>query len=188
MKEFYFLPSPYRIKRKENIKRHLWFFIQKYFVNTSPKCFSKYRIFILKLFGAQIGKGCYIASSTYIHLPWKLILEDRVTIDEKCYLQGEIMIGSFACIGNNVHMISEGHNVRSRYFEGCSKPIKIGNSVFIGGDSYIARGVIIGQFSVVGAKSVVWHSLPENVIAYGTPCQIKSERISNNEYQKYRYK
>ena len=29
MKEFYFLPSPYRIKRKENIKRHLWFFIQK---------------------------------------------------------------------------------------------------------------------------------------------------------------
>ena len=66
MKEFYFLPSPYRIKRKENIKRHLWFFIQKYFVNTSPKCFSKYRIFILKLFGAQIGKGCYIASSTYI--------------------------------------------------------------------------------------------------------------------------
>lgn len=84
-------------------------------------------------------------------------------------------------------MISEGHNIRSRYFEGCSKPIKIGNSVFVGGDAYIARGVNIGDFSVVGAKSVVWRSLPENVIAYGNPCQIKSARIAYSEYIKYRY-
>lgn len=186
-KDFFFLPSPYKIKLKENLKRHLWFFVQKYFVATSPKCFSKYRISILRLFGAKIGKNCYIAASTYIHLPWNLVLKDHVTIDEKCYLQGEIIIGSHTSIGNNVHIISEGHNVRSRYFEGFSKTITIGNCVFIGGDAYIARGVYIGDFSVIGAKSVLWHNIPENTIAYGNPCKIKSERIPLKEYSKYRY-
>lgn len=186
-KEFFFLPSPYRISERENIRRHVWFFVQKYVVSVSPKCLSKWRIFWLRLFGAKIGRGCYVSASTYIHLPWKLTLGNNVTIDEKCYLQGDICIGAHVAIGNNVHIISEGHNVRSRYFEGISKPIVIGNGVFIGGDVYIARGVNIGQFSVVGAKSVVWHDLPENVIAFGNPCEIKSERIERLEYLHYRY-
>lgn len=186
-KEFYFLPSPYRLSKRENIKRHAWFFVQKYIVSTSPKCFSRWRIFWLRLFGARIGRGCYVAASAYIHLPWKLTMGNNVTIDERCYLQGDICMGAYVAVGNNVHMVSEGHNVRSRYFEGVSKPIVIGNGAFIGGDVYIARGVRIGQFTVVGAKSVVWHNLPENVIAFGNPCEIKSERIGISEYRRFRY-
>ena len=84
-------------------------------------------------------------------------------------------------------MVSEGHNVRSRYFEGVDRPIQIGRSCFIGGDAYIARGVHIGAFSVVGAKSVVWHDVPENTIAYGNPCDNRDTRISECVFHEYNY-
>ena len=181
----YYLPNPNGIKGKEKVKRHLWFIVQQYLIATSPKIANKWRLFWLKLFGAHIGKGCYIASSTYVHLPWKIIMEDNVTIDERCYLQGEITFRQHAAIGNNVHIITEGRNVRSRYFEGTNNPVIIGAGCFIGGDVYIARGVNIGTFSVIGAKSVVWHDVPENSIAYGNPCICRDKRIAIDEYKKW---
>jgi putative colanic acid biosynthesis acetyltransferase WcaF len=181
------LPNPQGISKKENVKRHIWFFVQKYLMQPSPKCLSRWRVFWLRLFGAQIGPHCYIAASAYIHLPWKLQIGASSTIDERCYLQGEISIGAHVAIGNNVHIVTEGHNVRSRYFEGQNRPVRIENSVFVGGDAYIARGVTVGQFSVVGAKSVVWHDVPENTIAYGNPCVVHAQRIPPEEYLHYSY-
>lgn len=186
--EFYLLPNPFRSQKKIRVKRQIWFFIQKYLLATSPKFMNKWRVMWLKVFGAKIGKGCYIGCSTYVHLPWKLVLENYVTIDERCYLQGEIFIGAYSAIGNNVHIVTEGHNVRSRHFEGTNKPVRIGASCFIGGDAYIARGVNIGDFAVVGAKSVVWHDVPENTIAFGNPCTVKGVRIDKEEYMKYRFR
>ena len=181
----YYLPNPNGIKTKEKIIRHCWFFVQQYLVATSPKFANKWRLFWLKMFGAQIGRGCYIASSAYVHLPWKIIMEDNVTIDARCYLQGEIWFGEHAAIGNNVHIITEGHNVRSRYFEGTNNAVVIGSGCFIGGDAYIARGVHIGTLSVIGAKSVVWHDVPENSIAYGNPCECHGNRIDKREFSNY---
>lgn len=120
-----------------------------------------------------------------VKLPWRITMEDYVTIDERCYLQGEITFRQHVAIGNNVHIITEGHNVRSRYFEGTNNPVIIGAGCFIGGDVYIARGVNIGTFSVIGAKSVVWHDVPENSIAYGNPCICRDKRIAIDEYKKW---
>lgn len=185
--EQFYLPNPNGIKKREKIKRHIWFFVQKYFYATTPKFLGKWRIFCLRAFGAEIGKECFIASSTYVHLPWKLHLGDGVSIDEQCYLQGEIYMGNHVAIGNNVHIVTEGHNVKSRYFEGSNHPVRIGNSCFIGGDVYIARGVNIGTLSVVGAKSVVWHDVEENTIAFGNPCERKGYRIPPEEFSQYTY-
>lgn len=53
-----------------------------------------------------------------------------------------------------------------------SKPVKIGNNVFIGVDSIILKGTIIGDNSVIGAGSVVSGIIPSNVIAAGNPCKV----------------
>lgn len=55
---------------------------------------------------------------------------------------------------------------------GDSKPIIIGNNVFIGYGSVILKGVTIGDNSVIGANSVVTKNIPENVIAGGNPCKV----------------
>ena len=49
---------------------------------------------------------------------------------------------------------------------GCfSKPVKIGNNVWMGGDVKVLQGVSIGDNTVIGAGSVVTRDIPANVVA-----------------------
>ena len=52
------------------------------------------------------------------------------------------------------------------------KPVRIGNNVWIGGNSVIAPGVTIGDNVVVGAGSVVTKDVPDNVVVVGNPARI----------------
>lgn len=52
-----------------------------------------------------------------------------------------------------------------------SKPIVIGNDVFIGVGSIICKGVTIGDRSIIGAGSVVTHSIPSDEVWAGNPAR-----------------
>ena len=56
-----------------------------------------------------------------------------------------------------------------------SKPITIGNDVWIGANSTVLGGVKIGDGSIIGAGSVVNRDIPANVIAAGVPCKVIRE-------------
>lgn len=122
-------------------------------------------------------------------MPWNLEVGNFSSIDDYVFIKSttKVIIEDYVSIAIFVHIVPDGHNVRSRYFDSERAAIKMGNGVFIGADTYISKGVTIGQMSVIGAKSVVLKDIPENSIAFGTPCQVKSERIPIEEYKKYRY-
>ena len=52
-----------------------------------------------------------------------------------------------------------------------SKPISIGNDVFIGANSIILKGVTIGDKSIIGAGSIVTKDIPCNEIWAGNPAK-----------------
>ncbi len=56
-----------------------------------------------------------------------------------------------------------------------SKPITIGNNVWIGANCTILGGVNIGENTIIGAGSVVTRDIPANVIAVGSPCRVVRE-------------
>ena len=56
-----------------------------------------------------------------------------------------------------------------------SKPIRIGNKVWMGGSVIVLPGVTIGDGTTIGAGSVVTKDIPANVLAYGNPCRIVRE-------------
>ena len=53
-----------------------------------------------------------------------------------------------------------------------AKPVRIGDNVWIGGNSIVFPGVTIGNNVTVGAGSVVTKDLPDNVLAVGNPCKV----------------
>lgn len=174
---------------KYKLKLQVWRCVDTLFFKTSLNIFSCWRVFLLRLFGAKIGKGCYISPLARIYMPWNLTIGNFSSIDDYTFIKSteKVLIGDYVSISNFVHIITGGHDVRQRNFASQRSPIVIENGVFIGADSYISKGVNIGQMAVIGARSVVLKDIPENTIAFGSPCQIKGERIPEEEYKMYRY-
>jgi len=91
-----------------------------------------------------------------------------------------ITIGKYCCIGSNVRIFD--HDFHSldpevrRGPRGCddcaTKPVIIGDDVFIGTNSIILKGVTIGDRAVIGAGSVVTKDVPTDSIAAGNPARI----------------
>ena len=53
-----------------------------------------------------------------------------------------------------------------------TKPIYIGDNVYIGNDVLILPGVTIGNNVVIGAGAVVSRSIPDNSVAVGVPARV----------------
>ena len=91
-----------------------------------------------------------------------------------------VKIGKHCNIGGNVRIFD--HDFHSLNTEvrrgprGCddcaTKPIIIGDDVFIGAQSIILKGVTIGDRAIIGAGSVVTKDVPADCIAAGNPATL----------------
>lgn len=101
----------------------------------------------------------------------------------------EVIIGKNALIGPDVGIYTAGHPVhpqlRNQDYE-FAFPVKIGDSVWIGGHVVINPGVTIGNNVVIGSGSVVTKDIPSDVIALGNPCSVLRE--ITEEDKKYYFK
>ena len=59
--------------------------------------------------------------------------------------------------------------LRSEYFPCAQKKVVIGNNVFIGASSLILPGVIINDYVIIGAGSVVTKDVPKYSVVAGNP-------------------
>jgi putative colanic acid biosynthesis acetyltransferase WcaF len=68
------------------------------------------------------------------------------------------------------------HDHSDPHFALITKPINIKSGAFIGTESYISPGVIIGSMAVIGARSVVTKDMPSDMICFGHPCKPYKKR------------
>lgn len=177
------------LPNSKKIKLQVWRCVDSLLFKTSLNPLSCWRVFLLRAFGAKIGKGCYISPKARIYMPWNLTMGNVSSIDDYAFIKDSVnvVIGDYVSISNFVHVFTGGHDVKERNFASQRKPVIIGNGAFIGADSYIGKGVNIGQMAVIGSRSLVLKDIPENSIAFGSPCVVKAERLPREVYEKYRY-
>ena len=88
---------------------------------------------------------------------------------------GGLKIGSNCSISAGVHLYS--HDTVEWATSGGVRdyeyaPTEIGDNCYIGPNTVVAKGVHIGKGAVIGAMSLVLKDIPENTLAFGTPCNI----------------
>ncbi|WP_194191048.1 DapH/DapD/GlmU-related protein [Clostridium chrysemydis] len=130
-----------------------------------------------------IGENCKIGDYVHIAAGENVIIGDNCLMASKIYISdinhGDYS-GEFEYSSPTIPPDS-----RSLY----TKPVKIGNNVWIGENACVLPGVMIGDGCIVGANSIVNKNIPNNSIVAGSPAEIikkynfelkKWERINKN--------
>ena len=149
----------------------LWWLVQDTLFRWSPQFMYGWRRWLLRLFGAQIGKKVLIRPTVRVTYPWKVRIGDYSWIgdDVVLYSLGEINIGAHTVISQKSYICTGSHDFTKPEFPIYALPIEIGDQVWIATDVFVAPGVTIGDGAVVGARSTVLHDLPGEMICYGSP-------------------
>ena len=99
--------------------------------------------------GTVVMQGSIIQSCTNIGN--HCIINTGASIDHECMIDDFVHISPHATL--------------------CGQAI-INEGAWIGANATVLPGVAVGKWSVIGAGSTVTKDIPDNVIAYGSPCKI----------------
>ena len=164
---------------KNKISRLLWNFASLIvFRPFASRLFKKWRVLVLKCFGAKIEWSSHIYASVKIWAPWNLEIGKNSSLGPKvdCYNQGKISIGSNTVISQKTYLCASTHNYAEKKFPLVLKPITIGNGVWIAADAFIGPGVIIENNAVIAARAAVVKKVEKNTIVGGNPAQLIKTR------------
>ena len=109
---------------------------------------------------SKLGRGVLINS--------KVSIAAHTTIGDFVSINRHVSIGHHTNIGNYCS-INPGTNIAGN--------VTIGEGTTIGMGTNILHTVKIGKNSIIGSGSVVTKDIPDNVVAYGSPCKIIRDNI-----------
>ena len=175
------LPAGFRGKPSWYVQ--LWWGVQALLFRPSPMFMYGWRNWLLRRFGASIGAGVRVRPSAHITYPWKVKIGDWSWIGEESVLYSleHIVIGSNVSLSHRCYLCAGTHDYTKPEFPYVMDPAKtrivIEDETWLANDVFVGPGVSIGRGCVVGARSNVFHSLPEMMVCYGTPAEAKGPRI-----------
>ena len=156
----------------------IWWACEKLLFRPSPHVANRWRVFLLRRFGAQIGRSVVIRPSASVTYPWKLTIGDFSWIGEDVVLYSldTIRIGDHSVISQRSYLCAGSHDYTDVSFQIVSKPIIINDECWLATDVFVSPGVEIGRGTVVAARSTVTRNLPSGVIAMGSPARVIRKR------------
>lgn len=170
---------PDNFRGRSGLVVQLWWFTDFFFFKLSPQIMYGWRRFLLRLFGARIGKNVIIRPSVTITYPWKVSIGDYSWIGDnvELYSLEEIEIGSNVVISQKSYLCAASHEYDKEDFPIWGRKITIEDECWLATDVYVAPGITISKGAVVGARSSVFKDLPAGKVCMGSPAKVIKDRI-----------
>lgn len=151
----------------------VWWLLQAVIFPLTPHASHGPRCWLLRRFGARIGKGVVIRPTARFTFPWHVSLGDHSWIgdDVVLYSLAPITVGQHCVISQKSYLCTGSHDIQDPQFGLIVAPVVIENGAWVATDCFVAPGVTVGANSVVGARSSVFKSLPPGHLCYGNPCR-----------------
>ena len=167
-----------KYSRSEMAGRALWLFGQLLFRFSPQPCFG-WRRFMLRAFGANVGKQVHVYPTTRIFFPWNLAVGDWSAIGEDAliYNLGRVTLGSRVTISHRAHLCAGTHDYTQPNLPLLKPPISIGDEAWVCADAFVGPGVTVGEGAVVGARAVAMKDVGAWTVVAGNPAQVLKKRV-----------
>jgi acetyltransferase-like isoleucine patch superfamily enzyme len=142
----------------------------------------------------EMGKNTYIGRYVELGPFRKISIGDYTSIQDRCILLGNISIGRYCTLANNIYISSGRHfysynpflNIKDQdkllqedlaFASEFDRPVQIEDDVWIGINVVIMSGITIGKGSVIGSNSVVTKNVPPYSVMVGSPAKLLKKRL-----------
>jgi acetyltransferase-like isoleucine patch superfamily enzyme len=141
------------------------------------------------IFGDDVNAWCHAEKNVFItYTP-----EARIEVGNGCRINGAGMmarsgirigprciLGSTLIVDNDFHPVDPElrHDPRAPI---CSRAVRVGANVWLGGQSALLKGVTVGDNSMVAFRAVVANAVPANVVVAGNPARVV-KRLVEREF------
>lgn len=158
----------------------LWLFVQSILVSSAIPG-STHRCFILRKFGARIGRGVVIKPRVRIKFPWRLSIGDDSWIGEAVWIDnlGQVDIGANCCLSQEVYLCTGSHDWGKAQFDLVVRPIVIEDGAWIAARATLAPGTRVGEGAVLGLGGVATSDLEAwTIYQAALAMRVKKRQIS----------
>ena len=171
-----FRPSPHSWLNRAS--RATWAFAWLMLFRPSPRPAHGWRRFLLRSFGAHIGRGATVHASARIWAPWNLEMGEFSCLGAAvdCYSADHIRIGARATVSQYSFLCTASHDIDSAEMTLITAPITIGEHAWVAANAFIAPGVSVGAGAVVGARASVFRDVEPWTVVAGNPARTMRQR------------
>jgi putative colanic acid biosynthesis acetyltransferase WcaF len=133
----------------------------------------RFKAWVLRLFGAEIGAQVIIKPGVNIKYPWFLKIGNHCWIGERAWLDctSGLTIGDHVVISQGCYLCCGTHDWQDPGMGSLQSPIKIEDGVWLAAFCVIAGNVTIGQEAMVAMGSVVFSGCEPRGTYRGNPAQ-----------------
>lgn len=153
------------------LRRLVWNICRVLLYRLSPKPLHAWRSFLLRLFGARMGRGCHFYPSSKVWAPWNLVCADQVTAADgaEIYNPAPVTLGSHVILSQDAYVCGATHDYNDPAFPLLAYAMNFGAYAWVCARASVAPGVNLGEGAVLGLGSVATRDLDPWVVYAGVP-------------------
>lgn len=164
--------------------RLAWMLVNGLFFLTWLPWPSAFRVTLLRLFGAEIGRGVVIKPRVNVKYPWNLRVGDFTWIGEGAWIDSlaEVRIGSNACLSQGCMVETGNHDWSRPTFDLLLRPVVIEDGAWAAVGSLLLPGARLADHAVLGAGSVLAGSTEPYSVYAGVPAvRVRARTLSDTQ-------
>jgi putative colanic acid biosynthesis acetyltransferase WcaF len=133
---------------------------------------------VLRRFGARIGRGVLIKPGVHVKYPWHLEVGDNAWIGERAWIDNfvRVRIGANAVVSQGAYLCTGNHDWSDPGMGLILKPVTVEDGAWVGAFARIAPGVTVGREAVVTLGSVLLKDAGARGVYAGNPAMRVRER------------
>lgn len=160
------------------VARVLWGGVWLLLFRPTPRRLFGWRVFLLRCFGAKLGRGVRVYPSTIVWAPWNLEMGDHSALGNRvdCYCVDKVRIGSHVTVSQHAYLCAASHDIEDPGMRLVLAPIVVGDGAWVCAGAFVGPGVTVGEGAVVGARAVVVKDVEPWAVVAGNPARFIRKR------------